>query len=265
MKTSKLIVIGASGFCGLLAFMLSGRTPPPVIQQMAAPAAQELATTEVLVARIDIGMGTLISDNEIGWVKWPQELAASSLIQKSARPNALEEFKGSITRQPFFANEPIREEKLIKGNGSGFLSAILPSGKRAIAISIDSRGATSAGGFILPNDHVDIIVTRRDAEGSIKAGSEIYQSATLLTKIRVLAIGQNVQEKNGERVVVGETATLELDPSQSEQIILAQRTGTLALALRSMVDHNKVDEPRAKTAQGSVTIVRYGVGQEINR
>ena len=264
MKPSRLIVAGIAGVAGLLALMLSGREPAPV--QVAAPSApSEAKSTEVLVAKTDIALGAVITENDLTWAKWPQEMAASALIHRSARPNAMDEFKGSIVRQQFYPNEPIREEKLIKGNGSGFLSAILPSGKRAIAISIDSRGATSAGGFILPNDHVDVIVTRRDPEASTKAGSDVYSTATILTNVRILAIGQNIQEKNGERVVVGETATLELDPSQAEQVTLNQRTGSLALALRSMVDINKVDEKRVRSAGTGITVVRFGVSQEISR
>lgn len=264
MKPSRLIIIGVAVFAGFLALMLSGREPAKVVVQ-AAPPAVEAAYTEVLVARVDLPMGTALGEKELSWVKWPQELASSTLVQKSARPDAIAEFKGSITRQPFFANEPIREEKLIKGNGSGFLSAILPSGKRAIAISIDSRGASSAGGFILPNDHVDVIVTRRDGEASLKAGIDVYTSKTLLTNVRVLAIGQNIQEKNGERVVVGETATLELDPSQTEVVTLNQRSGTLALALRAMVDINKPEEKRPSNGNNAMTIVRFGVSQEVTR
>jgi pilus assembly protein CpaB len=263
MKPARLIIAGVAGLAGLLALMLSGREPAPVIVQAPAPVTDDPKVTEVLVASVDLTMGMVLGEKELAWVKWPQELAASTLIQKSARPNAIEEFKGAITRQPFFSNEPIREEKVIKGNGSGFLSAILPSGKRAVAISIDSRGATSAGGFILPNDHVDVIVTRRDGEASARAGSDVFTSITILNNVRVLAIGQNVQEKNGERVVVGETATLELDPGQAEQITLNQRTGTLALALRSMVDINKPDEKRPKSAGSGMTIVRFGVSQEV--
>jgi pilus assembly protein CpaB len=265
MKASRLIIVGVAGVAGLLALLLSGREAPQVIVQAVTPSF-ETKTTEVLVARVDLAMGTALGASELDWVKWPQDLASSALIQKSARPNALEEFKGAITRQPFFANEPIREEKIIKGSGSGYLSAILPAGKRAIAISIDSRGASSAGGFILPNDYVDVIVTRRDADASTKAGTDIYQSSTLLSNVRVLAIGQNIQEKNGERVVVGETATLELDPSQAEMTALNQRTGTLALALRSMVDFNKPDEKRARSSvSGAMTVVRFGVSQEVSR
>lgn len=263
MKASRLIIVGVAGFAGLLALLLSGRQPENVVVQAPAPAAPP-NTTEVLVAKIDLPMGTALGEAELAWAKWPQELASSALIQRSARPNALEEFKGAITRQPFYSNEPIREEKIIKGNGSGFLSAILPAGKRAIAISIDSRGASSAGGFILPNDHVDVIVTRRDADASSKAGTDVYTSSTILNNVRVLAIGQNIQEKNGERVVVGETATLELDPSQAELIALNQRSGTLALALRSIVDINKPEDKRTRPSSG-MTIVRFGVSQEIAR
>lgn len=264
MKPARLIIAGIAGAAGLLALMLSGRQPAQVNVTVPTAAPETAKFTEVLVAKQDLVMGTALGEEQIAWAKWPLELAASTMIQRSARPNALEEFKGAIARASFFTNEPIREEKVIKGGGSGFLSAILPSGKRAIAISIDSRGATSAGGFILPNDYVDVIATRRDVDASQRAGTDIYQSVTVLTAIRVLAIGQNIQEKNGERVVVGETATLELAPEQAEQITLHQRSGALALALRSMADASKPDEPRARGASHSVTVVRFGVAQEVS-
>jgi pilus assembly protein CpaB len=264
MKPARLIIAGVAGAAGLLALLLSGRQPANVDVTVPTALPEDKAYAEVLVAKQDLPMGTALSEEQLAWAKWPQELAASSMVQRSARPKAMEEFKGAITRAAFFSNEPIREEKVIKGNGSGFLSAILPSGKRAVAISIDSRGASSAGGFILPNDFVDVIVTRRDLDASTRAGTDIYQSVTVLGGIRVLAIGQNIQEKNGERVVVGETATLELDPAQAEQIQLHQRSGTLALALRSLADANKEDGPRAKGPNNSVTIVRFGIPQEVS-
>jgi pilus assembly protein CpaB len=262
MKPARLIIAGVAGIAGLMALLLSGRQPAPVNVTLPAPV-QQTKFTEVLVAKRDLPMGTALGEAELAWAQWPADLAQSAMIQRSARPNALEEFKGAITRQSFFTNEPIREEKVIKGTGSGFLSAILPSGKRAIAISIDSRGATSAGGFILPNDYVDVITTRRDLEASQRAGVDVYQSSTILMNVRVLAIGQNVQEKNGERVVVGETATLELDPAQAELITLYQRTGSLALSLRSMADANKPDENRARGPSNTVTVVRFGIAQEV--
>jgi pilus assembly protein CpaB len=166
-----------------------------------------------------------------------------------------------MVRFSFVAGEPIRREKLIQAGGSGFMSALLPTGMRAIAISIDNRGSNSAGGFILPNDRVDVIRTYRDEEATRAQGGDVYVSETILRNIRVLAIGQNIQEKDGQRTVVGETATLELDPRQSEMIALAQRIGQLSLALRSMADSNKTDEILPQNS-GSLTVVRYGVSKQ---
>jgi pilus assembly protein CpaB len=262
MKPARLIVAGIAGLAGLMALMLSNRSGGPAKVAEAPAPKPEVRTTEVLVARSDLTMGTALNPDLLSWVKWPEEMAAPTMILKSARPNAVEEFKGAITRAAFFANEPIREEKVIKGAGSGFLSAILPAGKRAVAITIDSRGASSAGGFILPNDYVDVITVR---QGGTSGRPDAYKSTTILTNIRVLAIGQNIQEKNGEKVVVGETATLELDPYQAEQVMLHQRNGSLSLALRAMADANKPDEGIPSGPSNGVTVVRFGVAQEASR
>jgi pilus assembly protein CpaB len=142
------------------------------------------------------------------------------------------------------------------------MSTMLTSGMRAVAINIDSQGATTAGGFILPNDRVDVVRTYRDDEATKSTGSDVVVTQTILTNIRVLAIGQNVQNKNGEAVVVGSNATLELDSKQAELIILAQRTGQLSLLLRAMVDSNKSNEAVAESEDPALTIVRFGVSSQ---
>ena len=142
---------------------------------------------------------------------------------------------------PFVAGEPIREAKLVNAKGSGFMAAILPSGMRAVSTQISPE--TGAGGFILPNDHVDVILTRRDREAEKATGTEVQTSETILSNVRVLAIDQTVQEKNGQKVVVGKTATLELTPRQVETLALAQQLGSLSLALRSITDATQ-DEPK---------------------
>ncbi len=119
--------------------------------------------------------------------------------------------------------------------------------------TIDAQGTTSAGGFVLPNDRVDVI---RTVKGSGTAMAESYNSETLLTNVKVLAIGQNIQEKNGAPTQVGSTATLELDPVQAETVILAQRTGQLSLALRSMQDAAQTGH--VAIADGKTTVIRYG-------
>ncbi|MBB3952745.1 Flp pilus assembly protein CpaB [Aureimonas jatrophae] len=215
---------------GLVALKLSARTEEPVIIN-AQPVEPPIKLVDVLVASRDIPMGGRV-DDALDWMKWPEDGVSATLLRRDRRPDALAELKGSIARQSFFSGEPIREAKLIKSD-RGFLSAILPEGKRAIAVSISTE--TAAGGFILPNDHVDVIMTRsREATPSQPAGID---TETVLKNLRVLAIDQNVEEKDGERVVVGSTATLEVDPKQAEALTAAARmTDRLILSLRSLSD-----------------------------
>jgi pilus assembly protein CpaB len=172
----------------------------------------------------------------------------------------MEEMAGWIVRAPFIAGEPIREAKLVNAKGSGFMAAILPTGMRAVSTQISPE--TGAGGFILPNDHVDVILTRKDG-GDIKSGGDQRTSETVLTNIRVLAVDQNVEEKGGQKVVVGKTATLELVPDQAETLQLARQQGTLTLALRSLIDSqaNSADDEDSESSKkrGPINTVRYGV------
>jgi pilus assembly protein CpaB len=235
------------------------KAPPPAAQiTMVAP---QLDTDEVLIAAKELPMGTLVGESDFGWQIWPRSAVSQGMIRRAERQKAVEDLKGSITRANFLQGEPIRTDKLVKGPNAGFLSAILPTGMRAVAINIDTQGGTTAGGFILPNDRVDVIRSFRDESASKGTGGDVFVSETLLRNIRVLAIGPNVQEKAGEKVVVGSNATLELDPSQSELIIMAQRTGQLSLALRSLLDASK-PEPVAVDDNRGLTVVRYGVATE---
>ena len=143
------------------------------------------------------------------------------MITKSAVPDLAAEFKDTMTREPFIRGEPIRRDKLVKAGIGGYMAAVLPSGMRAVAIHIENSGDTSAGGFILPNDRVDVVRIYRDEEATRAHGTEVIAHQTILANVRVLAIGQNVQEENGKKVVVGGNATLELDPKQAEMIVFA--------------------------------------------
>ncbi len=138
------------------------------------------------------------------------------------------------------------------------MAAILPTGMRAISTEISPE--TGAGGFILPNDKVDVILTKRDKASERSSGAaDTINSETILTNIRVLAIDQTVGEKDGQKVVVGKTATLELKPEQAESLARARQSGTLSLALRSLVDANQPNTNEESGKRDSVDIVRFGV------
>jgi pilus assembly protein CpaB len=254
MKAARIVVLGVAVVAGGIAAVMAGRQV-----QVEAPAPEPVAkldTTEVLVARNDIGLGQSASVSDMQWQTWPVAAAGPYFIRRSNKPNAIEEFAGSIARAPMVAGEPIREAKLIKSNGSGFMAAILPSGMRAVSTEISPE--TGAGGFILPNDHVDVILSRRDRDAEKPAGHDTFVSETILSNIRVLAIDQAVEEKNGQKVVVGKTATLELRPRQAETLALARQLGTLSLALRSLADGSKAEETIERRGT-AINTVRFGV------
>jgi pilus assembly protein CpaB len=264
MKTARLVVLAVALAAGGGAMFLvgGGQKTPPQVPVAIAPPPPQIETEDVLVAKRELPLGTVIADADIGWVTWPRAAIGAGMLTRKEQPDIATDLKGAVTRGNFFQNEPIRREKLVKGANSGFMSAILPSGMRAVAINIDTQGSTTAGGFILPNDRVDVLRTFRDEEAAKSGVADAYVTQTLLTNVRVLAIGQAVQEKNGERVVTGSNATLEVDPRQAETLILAQRVGQLSLALRSMLDASRTPEvasPDEPKDDSSLTIVRYGV------
>lgn len=263
MKKAQIVTIGVALATGVGAmYMLSNQKPPPapVIQAMPAPP-PKIPTEDVLVAAKELPMGTLIGEQDVQWVVWPRDAAGPGMIKRSELPNAVDDVKGAVTRGSFFQGEPLRREKMVKGPNSGFLSAILASGKRAVAINIDASGASTAGGFILPNDHVDILRTHKEE------GGDGWVSEVLLPNMRVLAIGQTVQEKNGERVVTGSNATIEATPREAEILVQAQRTSALAMTLRSMLDAQKTaDAPESEAPEATgVTLIRFGVATALTK
>lgn len=255
MKAARLVVLTVAIAAGGIAALLAGRSEKPA--ETTPDVVVKPNTIDILVAKSNIPMGNSLSPADIEWQAWPATTAAGNFIRKPDRPNAIESLSGQIARAPFVAGEPIREAKLVNAKGSGFMAAILPSGKRAVATQITPE--TGAGGFILPNDHVDVVFTPRDKNADKASDSSNNTSEIILSNIRVLAIDQSVEEKNGQKVVVGKTATLELTPAQVETLTQAQQSGTLSLALRSITDASKDEAPPEKTKSG-VNIVRFGVG-----
>jgi pilus assembly protein CpaB len=258
MYTARIVVLTIALSAGGVAAYLARGTDTK--QALPVEPVVQLQTVDVLVAKSDIGLGQSVTPDNLQWQTWPATTASNSFIRRSERPEGAKEVAGSIARAPFITGEPIREQKLVKANGSGFMAAILPSGMRAISTEISPE--TGAGGFILPNDRVDVILSRREKNPDRSGSSDIVISEIILTNVRVLAIDQAPKEKDGQNTVVGKTVTLELKPEQSETLARARQTGTLALALRSIADLNAVGtqaDDQSSRRGGSVNVVRYGV------
>lgn len=255
MKLGRLVVLVVALGAGGLAAILAGksRAPTPVVSQAPVP-----ETVDVLVARSDVQAGRVLQPGDLEWKPWPVHYAPDSFIKRNQHPNATEQMVGYVAKSAIFALEPIREAKLMKGNGAGYMAGLLPVGMRAVSTEITPEAG--AGGFILPNDRVDVILTRAEKD---ERGRESYRSQTVLADVRVLAIDQNADGKTDKRTAIGKIATLELSPSDAERLALARRLGTLSLTLRGLAEtalgKPAGEEPTLLEAKKTVTIVRFGV------
>jgi pilus assembly protein CpaB len=256
MNVARIVVLAiALSAGGVAAYLASGTDNKP--SAPAEPVAQ-LQTVDVLVAKADIGLGQTLTSNEVVWQSWPAATASNSFIRRSERPDATNQIAGSIARAPFISGEPIREAKLVKADGSGFMAAILPSGSRAVSTEISAE--TGAGGFILPNDHVDVLLTRRLKDTANASALDVVNTEIILANIRVLAIDQAPKEKEGTNSVVGRTVTLELKPEQTAILASSRQAGTLSLALRSLADANQVEvSSNNQPRRAGINVVRYGI------
>jgi pilus assembly protein CpaB len=256
MKAARLVVLGvAVAAGGIAAYLAAGnKAPPPPPPVAAAP---PLETVEVLVVKNDLSRGQVIDPDDITWQTWPAAAANPSFIKKSERPDAMKDFIGAIVREPISSGEPIRDPKVVMAKGSGFMAAVLPQGMRAVALEISPE--SDAGGFILPDDRVDVMLTRED-KGSEKAtGVEKFTSDTILRNVRVLAVDQTIDEKNGTKVVLGKTATLELTQAQAETLALSRKLGSISLTLRSLLDSKGETEGGDERRDAGINTVRFGV------
>ncbi|EKF19469.1 Flp pilus assembly protein CpaB [Nitratireductor pacificus] len=236
MNKSRIVILGVAVMAALGAGYVAKNLTAPAPQQPIADAGPQQPAVElvdVLMLSQDVPMGTELA-SALSWEAWPADNINASFITRDQSPQALDELRNSIARVALYSGEPLRRSKLI-GEGMSFMSAILPTGKRAVATQIAAD--TSAGGFILPNDFVDVIMTRRAQEAATTGG---FITETILKNIKVLAIDQTIQEdEEGRRVKVGETATLELSPEQAEIITVAQQMADrLTLSLRAITDTN---------------------------
>src|SRR5258708_14286884 len=140
MNTARIVVLAiAIGAGGVAAYLASGSD-----KEAAAPVAavQQIPTMDVLIAKDDINLGQTVSADQLQWQTWTESSSSGSFIRKKDRPEAIKEIVGSIARAPFIAGEPIREQKLVKANGSGFIAAILPAAMPPA--STENPGGTGA-------------------------------------------------------------------------------------------------------------------------
>ena len=264
MKPTRIILLLVALVAGGLAAFLVTRGGRPAPQQVVQTELVQEAKTQILVAKNPIGVGERLSAAGLEWQDWPEGAVRPEYVTISAMPDAPVDLTGAVARFEFFPGEPIREAKLVRAD-QGYLSAVLAEGMRGVSVGVSA--VSSAGGFVVPNDHVDVLLTTQTDAGQ--------QSEVILSNVRVLAIGARLgemgatggQEDPNAPAPTPVTfdsstiATLELSPAQAETLINASTLGQLTLALRSVVDFNAVGE--TPNSNQTVRLIRFGKEQSI--
>lgn len=252
LSPSRIILVSvaliAGGVAAYLAATLQPAPPPPpeVVKEVV-----EIPTAKVLVAKEPILLGQRVTANALEWTDWPETALRPEFVTDTATPKAIEEMAGAVVRAEISPGEPILESKLVHADGS-FLSGMLGPGMRGVSVSVTAEAAS--GGFISPNDRVDVISTRILATGQY--------TETILRNVRVLALdnrlakdgGAAEDERSAETAFSGKAlATLELTDRQAELIVNAQAVGSLTLVLRAITD---ATDPAAAAEQAANQSIR---------
>jgi pilus assembly protein CpaB len=224
---------------GVVFVMLNGMNssePAPVATPETKVIVQEVEYTRVLGVVEPLQKGSRIREGDLNWIDWPTEAVTPALIvdDPNAEVPVTEQLVGALVRDPVQPGEPLTFSKFIRAGEAGIMAALLKPGMRAttVRISVD----TAAGGFIQPGDRVDIILkevlgARAVADGG--TGQAEITASTIFKNVLVLAIDQSfTNNPEGGAAIPGSTATLELSPEDSEDIIVAQDKGDLVLVLR---------------------------------
>lgn len=265
-----LVLIVALGAAGMAALLLGGFFGGK--SKAVAAAGPTIEMTEVLVAARDIDVGHTIAAEDLKWQKWSKEALSPAFITRDANPAGMESMVGAVARTVLFAGEPATTTKLVRAESSNFMAAALAPGMRAVSVEI--REETGAGGFIMPNDRVDVVVTV-SIDGAEEGGGKRVISRTLLQNVRVLAVGQTFRESSGQAETAeggetatptAKTATLEVSPAEVELLQQGAQAGTLSLALRGLTGSDTpilavrvpAGQGDARRARSTITIIRYG-------
>jgi pilus assembly protein CpaB len=248
----RILLIGLALLSGGAAALLVGNLRPDEPIAALQEPVQGVELVEILVAAQDIAPGTTASPEMFRWQPWPIEALHVSFIRRGDQPDASESFAGQISRGMIIAGSPVPAPNAF-GTVQGYLSSRLNPGMRAVAIPVSAE--RSAGGFILPNNRVDVLMSipcnrSDDCEGTTS-------TRTILRNVRVLAIDQVGQDGNEQRSVIGRTATLELTPQDAERIVSAASTGTLALILRPEIE--AAEESSVPERVDRAVVIRRGV------
>ncbi|HVZ51145.1 MAG TPA: Flp pilus assembly protein CpaB [Pseudolabrys sp.] len=221
MRASTIVMTGFAVVFGLLAVFIANvwLKNQASKQAMHHEAQKPLATQTVVVAKQPLRFGTELNASMLQEVPWPTETVPAGAFTKI--DDVLSKGR-RIVLAAIEPNEPVLALKITGPGQRATLSALVKPGMKAVTIRVND--VEGVGGFVLPGDHVDVVLTRQIDKG--QASSEV-----VLQNRRVLAVDQSADERSA-KAAVAKSVTLEVDTVEAQKIWLAASVGSLSLLLR---------------------------------
>jgi pilus assembly protein CpaB len=191
----------------------------------------------VVVAARSIDLGQALTPEMLRLQAWPADALPEGAFTEIS---ALTGSEARVALRAMEANEPILASRISGAGGRATLSATIAAGHRAVAIRVND--VVGVGGFVLPGDFVDIVLTRPDG---MNYNNQNMRTDLLISNVRVLAIDQTANESSNDPQVV-RAVTIEVTPEDGQKVALASQIGTLTLALRRAdeIGANHTGEPQ---------------------
>ena len=178
-----------------------------------------VATRTIVLAAKPLRFGMVLNASMLKEMPWPAEALPPGAFHK------IHDILGHGKRVVLTAmekDEPVLALKITGPGQRATLSALVRKGMKAVTIRVND--VEGVGGFVLPGDHVDVVLTRQLAKGS--ATTEV-----VLQDARVLAIDQIADDRDA-KAKVAKSGTLEVTSVQAQKLWLAAAGGNLSLLLR---------------------------------
>ena len=219
-----LIIVGVAILLGLLAVFIANSYFSGV-EEKQAQIAQEQKLARVVVATQPLAFGVRLTTDNVRLANWPE----GSVPEGAFRTIEAALQQNRVALRPIVAGEPVLADKVSGKGGRATLAANLPEGMRAVSIPITNVSGVS--GFVLPGTTVDVLLTRQMPGDGASPQDQMVD--VVMENVQVLAVDQDADEKNG-KPKGAKTATLQTDLYGAQKLVLAEKIGSLSLALRNV-------------------------------
>ena len=199
------------------------------VESMGSGSVQQVQYSPVIVAAMDIPQWKTVGASDVTEKNWPKDTVTKDMFTEKSQ------VIGKVAINNVFTDEPLNARRVVDPKGGNIFSLGFPENMRAFTVRVND--VSGVGGFLLPDNHVDVLASRK-----LSGMNEEVRTETIVQDIKVLAVDQESTSEKNKPIVV-RSVTLEMTPQQAEAVFRAQEQGSIQLALRNPTDTTLLEKP----------------------